>query len=73
MPKILTVCLLLALAACGTRGPLYIPPGQPPEPLLGGKPTPLNQASTKKNGQNVPANPATPAENTSTDKKATNQ
>ncbi|MDE2598680.1 MAG: hypothetical protein KGL40_03545 [Rhodocyclaceae bacterium] len=33
----LTLLLLpLALAACGTRGPLELPPGPPPKPLFGG-------------------------------------
>lgn len=73
MPKILTVFLLLTLAACGTRGPLYLPPGEAPEPLLGGKPRPLNQTAGKKTTQTAPAPAKTGAENTSTDQKAPDQ
>ena len=81
MPKIPTLLVLLALSACGTRGALYIPPGPPSEPVLGGKPTPMNQASTsRKAGPNNPAAssattaaPAAANENTSTDKKAPDQ
>ncbi|HEY1180697.1 MAG TPA: lipoprotein [Rhodocyclaceae bacterium] len=38
--------LLSTLSACGTRGPLELPPGPPPKPLLGGSskaPAPAQQ------------------------------
>lgn len=31
----ITLSALFLLAACGTRGPLELPPGPPPKPLLG--------------------------------------
>lgn len=35
MSKIAAALLLLSLAACGLKGPLVLPPGPAPEPLLG--------------------------------------
>ena len=35
--RLLSVLILLStLSACGTRGPLELPPGPPPKPLFGG-------------------------------------
>jgi predicted small lipoprotein YifL len=31
MRLFLTVCLLLAIAACGAKGPLYLPDAKPPQ------------------------------------------
>ncbi|MBY0341380.1 MAG: lipoprotein [Rhodocyclaceae bacterium] len=31
-----TLILLCTLTACGTRGPLELPPGPPPTPVFGG-------------------------------------
>lgn len=45
--RLLSALILLStLSACGTRGPLELPPGPPPKPLLGGSssaPTPVKQ------------------------------
>ena len=51
MRHYISLALLLALSACGTRGGLYMPPGlQPPPPLLGNpapaKPNPAKTDST---------------------------
>ena len=35
MTRIIAVLLTLGLAACGMKGPLVLPPGPAPEPLLG--------------------------------------
>jgi len=40
----LLFALLSALTACGTRGPLELPPGPPPTPVFGSKkPAPVQQ------------------------------
>ncbi|MBS1189216.1 MAG: hypothetical protein H6R10_1008 [Rhodocyclaceae bacterium] len=54
MSKYLIVLLAASLSACGMKGSLELPPGPPPEPLLG------NAKSAK------PAEPA--AKDVSTDK-----
>jgi predicted small lipoprotein YifL len=46
MPKIFAVLLVFTLSACGYRGPLMLPPGPAPEPLLG-TPKPAKPAVTK--------------------------
>lgn len=45
----MAAALLLAVTACGTRGPLTLPPGPAPEPLLG------NPKPAKAAPQNIPA------------------
>ncbi|RIX48536.1 MAG: hypothetical protein D3M94_06565 [Rhodocyclales bacterium GT-UBC] len=35
MSKVAAVLLTLALAACGMKGPLVMPPGPVPDPLFG--------------------------------------
>lgn len=44
MSRIATAIIILGLSACGMKGPLELPPGPTPEPLLGNpktaKPTP---------------------------------
>lgn len=53
----LTLLLLpLALAACGTRGSLELPPGPPPKPLFGGNSmnTPAKQAPQTPSDNNKP-------------------
>jgi len=35
MSRIAAVLIILSLAACGRKGPLQLPPGPAPEPLLG--------------------------------------
>lgn len=46
MTKILAILLAFSLSACGYRGPLLLPPGPAPEPLLG-TPKPAKPAVTK--------------------------
>jgi predicted small lipoprotein YifL len=58
MSKILVILLALALTACGYKGPLELPPGPAPEPLLG-NPKPAKPVPAKKTDPDV-----------STDKKA---
>ncbi len=43
-----TLLLISTLAACGTRGPLVLPPGAPPEPLLGQSASKAPDANTTK-------------------------
>jgi predicted small lipoprotein YifL len=62
MSKILAIFLALALTACGYKGPLEMPPGPAPEPLLG-NPKPAKPAPVP-----VPAKKVDP--DLSTDKKA---
>jgi predicted small lipoprotein YifL len=49
MSRIAAVVLSFSLAACGMKGPLELPPGTAPEPLLGNpkatKPAPKPGAS----------------------------
>lgn len=45
MSRIAAVMIILSLAACGMKGPLVLPPGPAPEPLLG---NPKPNAPTKK-------------------------
>ena len=65
MSKPLKLSLLLALtalsslSACGTRGPLTLPPGPAPEPLLG------NPSTALKPGQGHVSPPIKPARNPS--------
>ncbi|HWU84227.1 MAG TPA: lipoprotein [Rhodocyclaceae bacterium] len=40
----ISLLLPVLLAACGTRGPLELPPGPPPPPLLG-KPSPVGTST----------------------------
>lgn len=35
MRPLIPLTLLIALSACGTRGPLELPPGPAPDPVLG--------------------------------------
>jgi predicted small lipoprotein YifL len=51
MRLLTSLSLLFVLTACGTRGPLELPPGPPPKPLLGGTP-----AQTKQVPQTPPDN-----------------
>ncbi len=40
MSRIAALLIVLSLSACGMKGPLVLPPGPAPEPLLGNpKPT----------------------------------
>jgi predicted small lipoprotein YifL len=48
MSRIFLITLILALSACGTRGPLEMPPGPAPEPILGGKAGPIIKDSNGK-------------------------
>jgi predicted small lipoprotein YifL len=50
----LLLILLSALAACGTRGPLELPPGPPPTPVFGSK-TPAPAQQTLPDNSNNPA------------------
>ena len=60
--RLLTLLLLpLALAACGTRGALELPPGPPPKPLFGGSSAyaPIKQApQTPSDNNNKPGQAA---------------
>ena len=59
MSKYLAVLLVTSLSACGMKGALQLPPGPPPEPILGNP---------------KPAKPAAPAANdVSTDQKRSSQ
>lgn len=40
MPRIAAILLAASLSACGMKGSLELPPGPPPEPLLGSKAAP---------------------------------
>jgi len=70
MPKIIHLLLIAAatagLSACGMKGSLELPPGPPPEPLLG-NPKPVKPTATTKN--TTPE--ATPAADGSTAKEST--
>lgn len=47
MSRIAAVLIIVSLAGCGMKGPLVLPPGPPPEPLLGNpKPAPAKDVST---------------------------
>jgi predicted small lipoprotein YifL len=35
MPRLLAILLATTVSACGMRGPLVLPPGPAPEPVLG--------------------------------------
>ena len=55
MSKYIAVLLVASLSACGMKGALELPPGPPPDPILG-KPKPAkpaepvaNDVSTDKN------------------------
>ena len=52
MSRIAAALLILGLAACGQRGPLVLPPGPPPTPLIDRVLAP-----------GAPAEPAKPAAN----------
>ncbi|HWV17518.1 MAG TPA: lipoprotein [Rhodocyclaceae bacterium] len=53
LPLLLT--LLFALAACGTRGPLELPPGPRPKPVFGErKPTSVQQTLPDNSNNPVP-------------------
>ena len=61
MPRLPALLLATFVAACGSRGPLVLPPGPPPEPLLGNpRPAPAK-----------PAAPATGDADVNTDQKPT--
>lgn len=47
--------LLCMLAACGTRGPLELPPGPPPKPVFGGSSTPAPAKQTLPDNSNITA------------------
>jgi predicted small lipoprotein YifL len=36
MSRIAALLMILSLAACGTKGPLELPPGPAPQPILSG-------------------------------------
>ena len=56
MSRLAASILILSLAACGMKGPLVLPPGPAPEPLLGTpKPTPKD-VSTPSTSQNLSPN-----------------
>lgn len=61
MSKISAILLVLALTACGYKGPLELPAGPAPEPLLG----------NPKPAKPIPATKVAP--DVSTDKKALTQ
>ena len=61
MSKISAILLVLALTACGYKGPLELPAGPAPEPLLG----------NPKPAKPIPATKVSP--DVSTDKKALSQ
>ena len=48
MSRIVAVLLPLCLAGCGLKGPLVLPPGPPPPPILDSlkSPTPPTDVST---------------------------
>lgn len=48
MSRIVAILLAASLSACGMKGPLELPPGPPPEPLLGGAPSPLQHKQRAK-------------------------
>jgi|GEM_PF-5369617 len=44
--RVFIISLLLAgIAACGTKGSLQLPPGPPPEPLLGNAKSPTEKSA----------------------------
>ena len=58
MSRIAAVLIILGLTGCGMKGPLVMPTGPAPEPLLGNpKPAPAKDVSTPKSSQ-PSANPA---------------
>jgi predicted small lipoprotein YifL len=57
MPRILAIALVALLTGCGLKGPLEMPPGPIPEPLLG-------------KSTNRTAPPVTKSADVSTDEKA---
>ena len=61
MSRIFAIALALSLAACGFKGPLEMPAGPAPEPLLG-NPKPAKAPPAAKTNSDV-----------STDKKAPHQ
>jgi predicted small lipoprotein YifL len=72
-PRVFAFCLaLLALAGCGLKGPLYLPP---PEPVEGEQPAsdptaqPKSVSLKKAQGQNQPGSQTAPPQ-TSTPKAA---
>ncbi|MCL2346575.1 MAG: lipoprotein [Desulfobulbus sp.] len=53
MSRIAALLIILSLAACGTKGPLELPPGPPPKPVLGsGQPATVADVSTPPITQN---------------------
>lgn len=49
MRHLILLGAILALAACGTRGGLVLPPGPPPPPLFGNPPPPPAKPAAKQN------------------------
>ncbi|MDR0775792.1 MAG: lipoprotein [Azonexus sp.] len=50
MSRIAALLIVLSLAACGTKGPLELPPGPAPKPILGsGQPATVVDVSTPPN------------------------
>lgn len=58
MSRLLAITLVFALAACGLKGPLTLPPGPAPDPLLG-KAKNAPSAQPTNNGSDVSTPPKT--------------
>lgn len=65
MSRYIIVLLAIGLSACGMKGSLQLPPGPPPEPLLG-NPKPVSKPAPAKSAGQA-------AEDVSTDKNRTSE
>jgi len=61
MSRLLAILVAIGVSACGMKGSLMLPPGPPPEPLLG-YPKPPTAAKT------APEKPANSDKDANTDK-----